>query len=262
MLKIIDWIEKVKWNSDGLVPVIAQQYSTRDVLMLAWMNRESLLATQKTGYAVYWSRSRGELWCKGSTSGHKQKVREIFLDCDNDAILIFIDQEGDIACHTGRHSCFFQKLLTSFDPTISGRLLWGSDYMSHYRSCTNQDQNFMNESILLHLADIIERRKLSSPQASYVASLIEKGENAVLKKIGEEACEVVMAAKDCSKKQLDKDVIAARRKALIGEVADLWFHCLIALSCNEISPNDVLKELENRNGLSGLKEKASRKLVK
>ena len=105
----MDWLEKVKWNADGLVPVIAQEASTGKVLMLAWMNRESLQLSVSSGEAVYWSRSRRKLWKKGEESGHVQKLRDIRLDCDEDAILIEVEQLGGIACHTGRHSCFFQK---------------------------------------------------------------------------------------------------------------------------------------------------------
>lgn len=257
MLEPANWIEKVKWNSDGLVPVVAQQHATGDVLMLAWMNREALLETQKTGYAVYWSRSRKELWSKGATSGHRQKIKAIFLDCDSDAILILVDQEGDIACHTGRHSCFFQKLIDQYSNNSLGEPFWNSDVIEKITEeglCSNQQ--IVSESILSRLSKTIESRKKSSPEQSYVSSLMAKGENSVLKKVGEEASEVVMAAKDYSKKQSDD----AYRKALIGEMADLWFHCLVTLSYYALSPDDILKELKRRDGLSGLKEKASRKL--
>ena len=105
----MDWLEKVRWNADGLVPVIAQEAATGKVLMMAWMNREALSLTASTGEAVYWSRSRRRLWKKGEESGHVQKVRELRLDCDEDALLIEVEQVGGIACHTGRHSCFFQR---------------------------------------------------------------------------------------------------------------------------------------------------------
>ncbi len=103
------WLNKIKWDDTGLVPVIAQDAGSNDVLMFAWMNREALARTVETGEAVYWSRSRKKLWHKGEESGHVQKVREIRLDCDEDVILLKIEQAGDIACHTGRHSCFFQQ---------------------------------------------------------------------------------------------------------------------------------------------------------
>jgi phosphoribosyl-AMP cyclohydrolase len=105
-----NWLNKVNWTHDGLVPVIAQEAGTGKVLMFAWMDREALKLTAETGRAVYWSRSRKKLWHKGEESGHVQQVREIRLDCDEDVILLTVEQVGGIACHTGRHSCFLQKL--------------------------------------------------------------------------------------------------------------------------------------------------------
>jgi phosphoribosyl-AMP cyclohydrolase len=105
-----EWLDEVPWDAQGLVPVVTQEFSTGRVLTLAWMNREALAETAKSGEAVYWSRSRNKLWRKGEESGHKQKVRELRLDCDSDAVLLRVDQVGGIACHTGRESCFFRKL--------------------------------------------------------------------------------------------------------------------------------------------------------
>jgi phosphoribosyl-AMP cyclohydrolase len=109
----MDWLDAVKWDAAGLVPVIAQEQGTNDVLMLAWMNREALAETARSGRAVYWSRSRGRLWHKGEQSGHVQRVHDIRLDCDRDVVLLKVTQLGhepSIACHTGRHSCFFERL--------------------------------------------------------------------------------------------------------------------------------------------------------
>jgi phosphoribosyl-AMP cyclohydrolase len=106
-----NWLDKVNWTSEGLVPVIAQESGTGKVLMFAFMNREALKQTLETGQAVYWSRSRNRLWHKGEESGHVQKIREIRLDCDEDVLLLIVEQVGGIACHTGRHNCFFQKLV-------------------------------------------------------------------------------------------------------------------------------------------------------
>ncbi len=103
------WLDELTWDKDGLIPAIAQDADTGDVLMFAWMNRDALARTAETGEAVYFSRSRGKLWHKGEESGHTQKVREIRIDCDNDVVLLKIEQVGGIACHTGRRSCFFQK---------------------------------------------------------------------------------------------------------------------------------------------------------
>ena len=104
------WLNKVNWTHDGLVPVIVQESGTGQMLMFAWMDREALRLTEETGHAVYWSRSRKKLWHKGEESGHVQLVKEIRLDCDEDVLLLTVEQIGGIACHTGRHSCFFQKL--------------------------------------------------------------------------------------------------------------------------------------------------------
>lgn len=104
------WLNKINWSDDGLVPVIAQESESGKVLMFAWMNREALKLTVEKGEAVYWSRSRKKLWHKGEESGHIQKVKDVYLDCDEDVVLLVVEQMGGIACHTGRHQCFFQKL--------------------------------------------------------------------------------------------------------------------------------------------------------
>ncbi|MDD2769903.1 MAG: phosphoribosyl-AMP cyclohydrolase [Methylococcus sp.] len=104
------WLDEVRWTAEGLVPVVAQEAGTGQVLMVAWMNREALALTAEEGYAVYWSRSRGRLWRKGEESGHRQKVLEIRLDCDEDVVLLKVEQAGGIACHTGRHHCFYRVL--------------------------------------------------------------------------------------------------------------------------------------------------------
>jgi len=109
-MKTDDWIESVAWNADGLVPAVAQDAASGEVLMLAWMNREALRRTVETGEAVYWSRSRKALWKKGETSGHLQRVLEVRIDCDADAVLLRVESVADVACHTGRRRCFFSKL--------------------------------------------------------------------------------------------------------------------------------------------------------
>ncbi|SRR5690606_1586362 len=109
-MPIAAWLNQIKWNEQGLIPAITQDHHTNDILMVAWMNAEALTLTAAEGHAVYWSRSRKQLWRKGESSGHQQRVHEIRLDCDNDVILLKVEQVGDIACHTGRRSCFFQVL--------------------------------------------------------------------------------------------------------------------------------------------------------
>lgn len=107
----LTWLDEIRWTEEGLIPVIAQQGDTGKILMFAWMNREALSLTVQEGYAVYWSRSRQKLWRKGEESGHRQKVNDLFLDCDEDVILLKIEQQGGIACHTGRESCFYRRLV-------------------------------------------------------------------------------------------------------------------------------------------------------
>ena len=107
-LQVGPWLDAVTWNEQGLVPVIAQEVGSKDILMMAWMNRDALLQTLRLGEAVYWTRSRQKLWHKGEEPGHTQKIKEIRLDCDGDTILLLVDQKDGIACHTGEHSCFFQ----------------------------------------------------------------------------------------------------------------------------------------------------------
>ena len=118
----MDWLDKVKWGENGLVPAIAQDAASGRVLMVAWMNRDALAKTFETGEAHYWSRSRGKLWRKGEESGHVQKVKSVRLDCDEDVVLLAVEQRGGIACHTGRESCFFQRLengrWVSVDPVL------------------------------------------------------------------------------------------------------------------------------------------------
>jgi phosphoribosyl-AMP cyclohydrolase len=105
-----EWLDAIKWDAQGLVPAIAQEAGSGKILMMAWMNREALELTRSTGHAVYWSRSRGKLWHKGEESGHQQEVKSIRIDCDADVVLLEVEQKGGIACHTGRHNCFFREL--------------------------------------------------------------------------------------------------------------------------------------------------------
>lgn len=117
-----EWLDAIKWDAQGLVPAIAQEAGSGKILMLAWMNREALELTRSTGHAVYWSRSRGKLWHKGEESGHQQEVKSMRIDCDADVVLLEVVQKGGIACHTGRHNCFFRELhddgWVSVDPVL------------------------------------------------------------------------------------------------------------------------------------------------
>ena len=201
------WLNEIKWDEQGLVPVIAQDAASGDVLMFAWMNREALEKTAAIGQAVYWSRSRRKLWHKGEESGHFQKVVEIRTDCDNDVVLLKIEQVGGIACHTGRKSCFFQRL--------DGRLL-GAGRAGAEGS--QGDLQMIDLEVIHRVQETLMERKGAAPESSYVASLYAKGTDAICKKVAEEAAETIMAAKD------------GDRLHLVREVCDLWFHSLVLLT--------------------------------
>jgi phosphoribosyl-AMP cyclohydrolase / phosphoribosyl-ATP pyrophosphohydrolase len=200
-------LDKIRYNEQGLVPAIAQDFLDGTVLMMAWMNRESLQKTLATGETWYWSRSRQELWHKGATSGHIQKVRSLRYDCDSDALLVTIEQVGDVACHTGERSCFHQIDDRKVDPP--------ADTLSEvYRVICDR------------LANPIE--------SSYTCQLIAGGDNKILKKIGEESAEVVMACKDNHPTEI------------ASEVADLLYHTLVALAYHKVDIRDVYRQLQSR----------------
>jgi phosphoribosyl-ATP pyrophosphohydrolase/phosphoribosyl-AMP cyclohydrolase len=223
------YIDRVDWKKcDGLLPVIVQESSTSEVLMLAFMNEEALKLTLESGFAHYFSRTKQRIWKKGESSGNVQIVKDISIDCDNDTLLIKIEQVGGIACHTGRKSCFFTNLKT-------------------LESKGKVDENATsNYSIIDKLYHVIKERKHEDPSKSYVASLFNKGENAYLKKVVEEAGEFSFAVKDNDSNEI------------VYEAADLAFHVLVALGDKNIDPDRVKQELSRRFGLSGIEEKNSR----
>ena len=200
-------VDLIKYDERGLVPAIVQDYLDGTVLMMAWMNAESLQKTLDTNQTWFWSRSRQEFWHKGETSGHLQHVKEIRYDCDSDALLIVVEQVGDIACHTGERSCFHQ--------VSGGKIAPPANTLSDLYST------------------ICDRRD-HPHEGSYTQSLFAGGDNKILKKIGEEAAEVVMACKDD-----DPDQIA-------GEVADLFYHSLVAIAHHKVDIRDVFRKLESR----------------
>jgi phosphoribosyl-AMP cyclohydrolase / phosphoribosyl-ATP pyrophosphohydrolase len=245
-------LEHVRWNADGLVPAIAQDVDNHRILMMAWMNREALSLTAETGHAVYWSRSRQQLWHKGETSGHEQRVHEIRLDCDADVITLLVEQKGGIACHTGRASCFYrvldqEGLWQTVDPVLKDpKHIYDESQNAHTAPITPK-----LDTVLVELTRILELRKQSGdPAESYVAKLHHKGLDTILKKMGEECAETLLAAKDA---QVNGEV-----SPLIYEMADLWFHSLVALSHFNLNADHVLAELAKRFNLSGLTEKAMR----
>jgi len=250
----MNWLDEVRWNADGLVPAVAQGTASARVLTLAWMNREALATTQASGLAHYWSRSRARLWQKGETSGHVQRVREIRLDCDRDAILLIVEQAGGIACHTGRERCFYRRLESGRWRDVEPVLKDPESIYGHAAAPAGAEPTAapivspQAGDTLATLAATIASRLGGDPHASYVASLVAGGNDAILKKVGEEATETMLAAK------------GGDRAAITHEVADLWFHCLVLLAHHGLSPADVLGELDRRRGTSGLAEKASRGL--
>lgn len=222
-------IEKIDFEKqDGIIPVIAQDFETNEVLMLAYMNKEAVELTLQTSYAHYFSRSKQRLWKKGESSGHTQAIKSISMDCDNDTLLLKVKQEG-VACHTGRKSCFFTDLQTG-DTTSDVEV----DTTAAY-------------GVIETLYQTIQSRKNDDASQSYTAKLLQGKENSMLKKIVEEAGELTFAFKDDNKEEL------------VYESADLMYHCLVALAAKNISPDQVKQELARRFGLSGIEEKNSRK---
>jgi phosphoribosyl-AMP cyclohydrolase / phosphoribosyl-ATP pyrophosphohydrolase len=199
----------VRYDEDGLVPVIAQDTTTGEVLMLAYANREAVKQTTKTGEAHYYSRSRGELWHKGETSGNTQRVVEVLLDCDGDALLYKVDPRGP-ACHTGERSCFFTML------------------------AGDEDENSPDLGrTLARLAETIARRRHEMPEGSYTAKLLERGTGHISQKVGEEAVEVVVAALEGER--------------LAEEMADLLYHLLVLLEERGVGVEEVAKVLDERH---------------
>ena len=290
---------KIDWEkTGGLLPVVAQEVASGEVLMLAYMNEEALNLSLETGFAHYFSRTKNRIWKKGEQSGNVQKIEDAYLDCDNDTLLIKVEQKGGAACHTGAKSCFFRKIAGANFSGESEQNLTDKNGLN-LAAFTAQTRKPAYDIIdeIYHV--ILERKLNADPQTSYVASLFKKGENAVLKKVGEEAGELIMACKDASaarrfenladkhasessnlkKTQAGEAQILSRdeqnlnaqnltqgekdelKKALDGvvyEAADLCFHSLIALAAHGIHPERVKAELARRFGLSGIEEKNSR----
>ncbi|ENV10822.1 phosphoribosyl-AMP cyclohydrolase [Acinetobacter higginsii] len=249
-----NWLDEVKFDSNGLVPAIAQHHQTGRVLMVAWMNREALQLTAEKNQAVYYSRSRQKLWHKGEESGHFQIVHEIRLDCDADVIILQIEQHGGIACHTGRESCFYRKLTPQGWEIVDAQL---KDPTAIYGTAAKTEAHDHGQSeqvdVLSYLGRLMQQRKTAESDSSYIASLYKKGINKISEKVGEESIESIIAAKDYA-------VLASleNKHDLIYEVADLWFHSIVMLGYFDLEPQVVLDELARRQGLSGLVEKANR----
>ncbi|MFQ5455496.1 MAG: bifunctional phosphoribosyl-AMP cyclohydrolase/phosphoribosyl-ATP diphosphatase HisIE [Nitrospirota bacterium] len=218
----ISSINGLNFDRDGLIPAIIQDYNNGRVLMMAYMNEESLKKTIETGRTHFFSRSRKRLWEKGETSGHYQVVKSIYTDCDKDTLLIEVEQHGN-ACHTGNMSCFYRGIAES--PPSPPFTKGGKGGFSEEK---------LYDSILSKVYDIIIDRKLNSKSDSYVSSLFEKGKDRILKKIGEEAGEVIIGSKNNDKENI------------IYEIADLWFHTMVVMGYHGITLQDIYDELGRR----------------
>ena len=206
------WLDELRFDAAGLVPVVAQERGTGEVLMVAYANREALERTLESGFAHYFSRSRASLWQKGETSGHVQHVEEVRLDCDGDAVLYRVRQEGP-ACHTLSRSCFYRSVEAG-ELAPAGH---GGDVLSR-------------------LEEIVRERDEARPEGSYTSYLFASGVDKILKKIGEETTEVVIAAKN------------KERAELRAETADLLFHLLVLLRAAGLPLDAVWSELDSRFG--------------
>jgi len=221
-------INKIDFDKqDGLVPIITQDATTNEILMLAYMNKEALELTLQTNYAHYFSRSKQRIWKKGESSNHTQKIESIKVDCDNDTLLLKVIQNG-VACHTGRKSCFFTDLKTN---TITTEIE------------VDTTQAYGVVDTLYHT---ILEKKNDDPKQSYTAKLLQGDENSMLKKVVEEAGEFTYAVKD-------NDI-----EEIIYEGADLMYHCLVAMASKNVSPDRIKQELTRRFGIGGIEEKNSR----
>ncbi|SFA76672.1 bifunctional phosphoribosyl-AMP cyclohydrolase/phosphoribosyl-ATP diphosphatase HisIE [Selenomonas ruminantium] len=211
-------ISMIKFDDKGLVPAVVQEENGQ-VLMLAYMNAESLQKTIETGYTWFYSRSRKRLWNKGEESGNKQKVREISYDCDGDTLLIKVHQTG-VACHTGTYTCF------------SGRKLVEEKEKS--LALVEPEPETSLATVLNDLYNVIQERQLNPVEGSYTNYLFEKGQDKILKKVGEEAVETVIASKN------------NKSEEVLYEMGDLWYHCLVLLAYHKLTPDQLLDELMSR----------------
>ncbi|MEW9702252.1 bifunctional phosphoribosyl-AMP cyclohydrolase/phosphoribosyl-ATP diphosphatase HisIE [Paenibacillus sp. SI8] len=215
-------IDTIKYDTHGLVPAVVQDAVSKEVLMLAYMNSESLQRTLQTGDTWFWSRSRQELWNKGATSGHTQKVKALRYDCDADTLLVLVDQVGP-ACHNGTYSCFTTNIPLETE---------GSAPASADSAASVSGERF---AILGELEAVIASRDAERPEGAYTTYLFEKGVDKILKKVGEETAEVIIAAKN-----KDND-------ELRYEASDLIFHLMVLLRNNRLPLDDIMKELANRH---------------
>lgn len=204
------------FNKCNLIPAVVQEYRTNKVLMLAYVNKESYEYMKKYNETCFFSRSRNKLWRKGETSGNTQKIKKMYLDCDRDSLLIIVEQTG-VACHTGEYSCFFNEVLNN----------WPNEF---------------DINILENLYEMIDDRKNNKKENSYTNYLLEEGIDKICKKIGEEATETVIAAKNENKDEL------------IGEICDLIYHVEVLMADRNVTPEEIKIKLSERHKIEGNKK--------
>ncbi len=209
MMQYEELIARLKFDEQGLIPAVAQDVNTGAVLMLAYMNAQTIEQTMKTGLATYYSRSRQEVWVKGETSGNTQRVVEIYVDCDGDTLLLKVDQKG-VACHTGNYTCFYTPVLGAESASLRGAAVLQEEF------------------------NVIVHRRENPIEGSYTNYLFDKGVDKICKKVGEEAAEVIIAAKNRSPEELRY------------EMADLFYHAMVLLAEQGMTPDEVFAEVERR----------------
>ncbi len=215
-------LSQVKYDVNGLVPVIAQDAHSKKVRMLAYMNEEALIKTLQTGKVHYYSRSRKKLWLKGETSGNFQYLKSMSIDCDGDTLLLQIEQVNGISCHTGNSSCFYRELKEEIQEN------------DKTEAKADEKSGIKTDNMLSRLYDTVMDRKLNPKSGSYTNYLFDKGINKILKKIGEESAETIIAAKEDDKNEL------------VFEIADLMYHLTVLMAEKGVSWEDIEDELSKR----------------
>jgi phosphoribosyl-ATP pyrophosphohydrolase/phosphoribosyl-AMP cyclohydrolase len=228
VLEVIDKLDEIdfKFNQQGLMPAVVQDYKTKEVLMVAYVNEETLKLSLEKEETVFYSRSRQEIWHKGETSGNTQKIKEIYYDCDQDTILFMVDPAGP-ACHTGKTSCFYRKIAENSGEKKKSPALG--------QQAQNIKDEFEEDKVIDFLYNLILSRKEEMPEGSYTTYLFEEGIDKILKKVGEESAEVIIA----SKNKPDQE--------LVLETADLVYHMLVLLAERGINPAQIRNELKKRH---------------
>ncbi|KXS44692.1 MULTISPECIES: bifunctional phosphoribosyl-AMP cyclohydrolase/phosphoribosyl-ATP diphosphatase HisIE [unclassified Candidatus Frackibacter] len=241
----MSYLTSLNFNDKGLIPAIIQDVESDKVLMMAYMNEEAVKRTIETGYTWFWSRSRQKLWRKGESSGHLQQVEDISIDCDGDTLLVKVKQTGG-ACHTGYYSCFYQHLNSDLEFEEEGEKVFDPGEVYEEKTDETSTGEAQNKNqlvpqgqlplILQEIYQVVLDRKKNPVEGSYTCYLFDEGLDKILKKIGEEAAEVIIASKN------DED------DEIIYEVSDLLYHLLVLLNYHQINLNQIYNELADRFG--------------